>query len=339
MNDPMNNEYEIVGSIASPYSLKLRAILRYRRLPHVWTLRRLNMSPAIEAVKPKLMPMLRFPGEDRYGVDSTPLAYALEERHPDIRSILPPSAAERFLCHLLEDFADEWCTQLMYYYRWVEERTARFGAQLIIQDWLPEATGAVRENAEAQISARQRGRMAFVCGDGNDAALAATYLELLKTLNAYVGNTRYLFGSRPSLADFAFYGQLTQLVVDPLPQGIAREHAPRVEHWVRGLDDASGIDGEWNAVLAGAAEARKALLALAAQSYLPFMAVNATAADAGQESFEIKVCGYAYRRAPFGYQAKCYRELQRRWRELAPEAREVLQPLLAETGCLQYLAD
>ncbi len=333
----MNNTYEIIGSIASPYSLKLRAILRYRRLPHVWRLRRPDMGPAIESVKPKLMPMLRFPDEERYRVDSTPLAYALEQRHPDSRSILPPSPAERFLCHLLEDFGDEWCTQLMYYYRWVEERTARFGAQLIIQDWLPEATGAVREKAEAQIFARQRSRMGFVCGEGNDAALAASYLDLLKILDVYAGNTRYLFGSRPSLADFALYGQLSQLAVDPLPQSLMREHGPRVEHWVRGLEDASGIEGGWNAALAGAAETRKALLRLAAHSYLPFMVANAAAADAGRESFEITVCGHAYRRAPFGYQAKCYREIQQRWRELTPEVRASLQPLLTDTGCLQYL--
>jgi glutathione S-transferase len=333
----MNDCYEIIGSIASPYSLKLRAILRYRRLPHVWRLRRLDMGPEIESVKPKLMPMLRFPGDTRYRVDSTPLAHALEQRHPDSRSILPPGAAERFLCHLLEDFGDEWCTQHMYYYRWIEDRTARFGAQLIIQDWLPEATGKLREQAEAQIFERQRSRLGFVCGEGNDAALETSFRELLAILEPCVGSTRYLFGSRPSLADFGIYGQLTQLVVDPLPQGIVRAQAPNVEHWVRGLDDASGIEGEWKPDLPAAAHARKALLALMARSYLPFMAANARALDAGETSFETEVCGHPYRRAPFGYQAKCYREVQARWRELEPAARDSLQPLLAETGCLPFL--
>lgn len=332
-----SDSYEIIGSIASPYSLKLRAILRYRRLPSVWRLRRLDMGPEIEAVKPKLMPMLRFPGETQYRVDSTPLAYALEERHPGARSILPPSPAEAFLCHLLEDFGDEWCTQLMYYYRWIEDATARFGAQLIIQDWLPDATPAVREQAERQIATRQRGRLGLVCGEGNDAALAASFHELLAILGPYVGNTRYLFGSRPSLADFALYGQLSQLVVDPLPQRIVREHAPLLEHWVRGLDDASGVEGEWQAEQRGAVEARRALLGLVSRSYLPFMAANAAALDARQASFELEICGHPYRRAPFGYQAKCYREVQGRWRALPPAARASLEPLLSETGCLIHL--
>ena len=333
----MSDLYDIVGSIASPYSLKLRAILRYRRLPHVWRARRLNMEPAIEAVRPKLVPMLRFPGEEQYRVDSTPLAYALEERHPDRRSILPPSPADRFLCHLIEDFADEWCMQLMYHYRWIEDRTAAFGAQLIVQDSLPDADAEQRRRAESQISERQRSRLAFVCGEGTSEVMTATFLDLLRILSGYVNSTHYLFGSRPSLADFGIYGQLTQLVVDPLPQGIVREHAPGVEHWVRELDDASGIEGEWNPALPGAMDVRAALLKLMARTYLPFMAANAAAASGGEKSFEVEILGHAYRRAPFAYQAKCYADIRRRWSELPEGAHKTLRPLMEESDCLRQL--
>lgn len=333
----MSDLYDIVGSIASPYSLKLRAILRYRRLPHVWRARRMKMEPAIEAVKPRLVPMLRFPGEEQYRVDSTPLAYALEERHPDKRSILPPSPADRFLCHLIEDFADEWCMQLMYHYRWIEARTAAFGAQLIVQDSLPDAEPEQRGRAESQISERQQSRLAFVCGEGTSGIMTASFLELLRILGGYVNSTHYLFGSRPSLADFGIYGQLTQLVVDPLPQSIVREHAPSVEHWVRELDDASGIDGEWNPALPGAMDVRAALLKLLARTYLPFMAANAAAATGSEKSFEVEIVGHAYRRAPFAYQAKCYADIRRRWSELPDDARKALCPLMEQSGCLRHL--
>ena len=53
--------YELIGANPSPYSRKLRAVLRYRRLPHIWRLNRPTMSPEIDAIKPKLIPILRFP--------------------------------------------------------------------------------------------------------------------------------------------------------------------------------------------------------------------------------------------------------------------------------------
>src|SRR3546814_2271154 len=87
--------------------------------------------------------------------------------------------------------------------------------------------------------------MAMVgCTPDNAPLIEAGYERLLDILAPHVGGARYLFGSRPSLADFALYGQLAQLTIDPQPQRICRERAPVVESWAITLDDASGIDGE-----------------------------------------------------------------------------------------------
>jgi len=119
--------YEIVGANGSPYTLKLLAILRYRRLPYVWRVRDPVSLSAEEAGPLRLMPMLRRPGDSKFQCDSTPLAHALEAAHPGVRSIVPPDPAAAFLCHLIEDFADEWCTKLMFHYRWHDAEAARWG--------------------------------------------------------------------------------------------------------------------------------------------------------------------------------------------------------------------
>jgi glutathione S-transferase len=42
----------------------------------------------------------------------------------------------------------------------------------------------------------------------------------------HVGMTNYLFGSRPSFADLAWFGQLSEMATDPMPMRILRERAP-----------------------------------------------------------------------------------------------------------------
>ncbi|HYB99999.1 MAG TPA: glutathione S-transferase N-terminal domain-containing protein [Candidatus Limnocylindrales bacterium] len=337
----MNQPYEIIGANPSPFSRKLRAILRYRRLPHVWRLRGPDMGPAIEAVRPRLIPILGIPADDgsmRYAVDTTPLAHELEARHPGARSIVPPDPAAAFLCHLIEDMADEWFMQAMYYFRWVEDDTGRFAARWIIRERAGDVDAPTREMLEREVFTRQRGRMDIVCGGAsNGAIIESHYRELLRMLAPLATQSRYLFGTRPSLADFALYGQLSELVTDPLPQRIAREIAPSVELWVMQLDDASGVEGEWVFNDEVATETRRSLLRLAARGYFPFMAANAAAVAASRETFEAEVDGHAYRRSAYGYQARCSRELLAHWQALSISDRGELEALLGETGCLRYL--
>jgi glutathione S-transferase len=324
--------YELIGANPSPYSCKLRAILRYRRLPHVWRQRRPQMSPEIEAVKPKLIPMLRFP-EGGYHVDSTPLAYALEKRHAE-RSIIPPDPVDAFICHLIEDFADEWGTKWMFHHRWKEDVTAAWAANWIAQDTLPEPLGPQAQSFAKYFHDRQRARMALVGSSPETApVIEASYRRVLKILGAQLGGERYLFGTRPSLADFALYGQLRQLSIDPLPLRILREEAPQLEGWVIGLDDASGVEGTWQPETPWASETRTALLTQIGQEYLPFLKANAAALKRGDKQVRLSIGGQEYFQEPFAYQVKCYEEILRRWASLDVAAHERIGPLLQQTGC------
>lgn len=332
----MNLEpYRLIGANPSPYSRKLRAILRYRRLPHLWKVGSADTLPEVAHVRPKLVPMLLAPGESEWRVDSTPLAYWLEQRHPGERSIIPDDPAQAFLCHLLEDFADEWVSKQMFHYRWHEDATALWAAQWIVRDSLPKAHGPALQQAAKFFHDRQRSRMALVgCTPANAPLIEASYQRLLSLLGPAVGAGRYLFGTRPSLADFALYGQLAQLSLDPWPQRVCREIAPAVEAWVITLDDAAGIDGQWQPELL--ASTRTGLLEMVGAEYLPFLSANQQALAEGKSELVVSLRGHEYRQAPFAYQEKCHVELLRRWAALAPEARAALRPVLEAAACADW---
>lgn len=328
--------YILYGGNPSPYSRKLRAILRYRRLPHVWKAGTPETLPEIAQVKPKLIPVLKLPDTGEFRVDSTPTAHLLEQRHAE-RSIIPPDAADAFVCHLIEDFADEWLSKLMFHYRWHEDATAMWASHWIVRDALPAATGKAHDQAAKMFHDRQRSRMAMVgCTPENAPVIEAAYARLLDILGPYVGGQHYLFGSRPSLADFGLYGQLAQLTTDPWPQRLCRERAPAVEAWVITLDDCSGVDGEWKPEKAAAV--REALLEMVGAEYLPFLRANAAALEKGEPQMTVSIRGREYTQQPFAYQAKCYGQIRSQWAALPVEARAGLEPLMEKTGCLGYLA-
>ena len=116
----MEHPVKIGGSYGSPYSMKMRAVLRYRRIPHQWIPRDSEFDDLPEP-SVRLQPTLAFPDEmGNYPdsmVDSSPQIMRLEGLEAE-RSVVPADPALAFLDHLLEDFADEWCTKMMYHYRW-----------------------------------------------------------------------------------------------------------------------------------------------------------------------------------------------------------------------------
>ena len=118
----MSQPYKVVGSLASPFSIKMRAIFRYRRLPHIWFLNRGAIAEQTAHVRPPIIPKVHFPDdpEEIWHVDSSPMAYELEARHRE-RSILPDDPVQSLLAHLLEDFGDEWGTKMMFHYRWQDK--------------------------------------------------------------------------------------------------------------------------------------------------------------------------------------------------------------------------
>ena len=98
--------YTLYGGGGSPYSMKMRAILRYRRIPHNWVLVSPQLRTTLKHEGPPVIPILQLPEDGSLHVDSTPLAMMLEERHTG-RAIIPDDPDVAYPSDLIEDMGDE----------------------------------------------------------------------------------------------------------------------------------------------------------------------------------------------------------------------------------------
>ncbi|NIP97275.1 MAG: glutathione S-transferase, partial [Akkermansiaceae bacterium] len=135
----MSDVYRVFGVESSPYTLKVRAVLRYRRIPNHWLARFPFMVPETAHVRPRIMPVVQFP-DGTYWTDSTPIVEEIERRHPGPRSILPEDPCAAFLCYLIEDMADEWLAKCLFFYRFSHEEDGHFAARWVMSDAKPAST-------------------------------------------------------------------------------------------------------------------------------------------------------------------------------------------------------
>jgi len=110
----------LAGQYGSPYTLKMRAVLRYRHIPFRWVLRNSKWDD-IPTPPVALIPVIVYPNADgSHGeatVDSSPQIMRLEGEF-DGRSVVPTDPALALIDALIEDYGDEWVTKAMYHYRW-----------------------------------------------------------------------------------------------------------------------------------------------------------------------------------------------------------------------------
>jgi glutathione S-transferase len=328
--------YTIYGGLGSPYSMKMRAVLRYRRLPYIWRQMEMGDDRVFKHVKAPVIPVIQYP-DGSWHNDSTPMIFELERAHAE-RSIVPADPAAAFLAYLLEDFADEWGTKPMFHYRWYRERDSAQMSEWLAFDRLRGRGRQAVLDAAAMFRARQVGRMPIVgCTPGNAALIEDSARRILTLFEAHVTEENYLFGGRPSLADFGWMGQLSQLAADPTPQELMRAEFPFTYRWLANLDDASGVEGEWRDPEAPLSPAVRGLLKLAGEIYFPFLLANAAAVAKGAETFTVTLLGRPYSQGAFKYQVKCLAELRAAYAALDAATKSRLDAPLAEAGCLTPL--
>src|SRR4051812_12216835 len=249
------DELKLVGAYGSPYSRKMRAVLRYRRIPFRWLPRAASEASELPPVPVSLIPVLVLPGEGGAAasamVDSTFQIARLEAMSRE-RSIVPPDPALAFLDALIEDYADEWLTKAMFHYRWAYAADAAKASRVLPLDVQFDLDPRQHEKVAHGFAERQIGRLGVVGSNATTRpVIESSYRRLLEILAAHLTHAPFVLGDRPGRGDFGLFGQLTQLAqFDPTPTAVAAEIAPRVIAWVNRVEDLAWLelpeeDGGW----------------------------------------------------------------------------------------------
>ena len=331
---------ELSGAAGSPYTRKMLGVLRYRHLPYkvYWGSERI--PEGYPEPKVRLLPTFYFPeGENGARVpvtDSTPIIRRLEKEHAG-RSVLPEDPVLRFLNDLIEDYADEWLTKAMFHFRWAHEVDWKNAAPLLVY-WNTNTAPVETAHKMAEQFARRQIERLYVVGSNDITAetIKTSYARLIEILDALLARKGFVLGARPSSADFALFGQLTQLaVVEPTSAAITNKVSQRVRAWVDLMEDLSGLaptDGDWFSP-EEADDALKPLLTEIGRTYAPAMVANAKALMAGADTFETEIDGRQWTQPVFKYQAKCLNWLRDDHAALSDNERGAVDAALAGSGC------
>jgi len=346
----MPETIELMGAPGSPYTRKMLALLRYRQIPYkvFWqgNMATINAANA-KYPKPKvsLLPTFYFPddtGALQAVTDSSPILRRFETSHSG-RSVIPNDPIMAFLNWLVEDYADEWLTKSMFHYRWHYATDIEKAASILPRWYATGASDAEIAPLSKMVSERQISRLSYVgSNEITKETIESSFHRFLTGLNAHLQTATYMFGGRPASADFAIYGQLTQLALfDPTPAKMIIERFPRIYAWTESMEDLSGLpvaedDSDWlrNEDIG---ETLVNLLAEIANLYMPYLKANAHAVKNGDELMQTELDGRPWTQNPFPYQAKCLAWIGEEYAALSDSDKARLADAVSGSGLIEAL--
>ena len=341
------NPIPIGGVPASPYTRKMISLMRYRRISYVieWgDPRDLIRRFGVEEPKPVLLPVMIFEvdGKHKAITDSTPIIRHLEiEFSP--RSVIPSDPKLAFLNYVLEDFGDEWVTKYMFHYRWYfKDDIEKAGTILPLLHGISlddDSHAAFKKH----ISDLQISRLGVVGSNELTAPIIeASYKRFLGQFDHCLSKHPFLFGNRPSSADFALFGQLSALIgFDPTSRALAHEISPRVVAWQDLMEDLSGLkpnESDW----INFKDAEQNLLSLfqeVGKVYLPALLANSRAINQEEKTWTAEIDGAKWEQKSFPYQAKCLKWINNEFQKLNESDQKQIKEFLIKTGCGEMIIE
>ncbi len=323
--------YRIFGAELSPYSVKARSWFRYKGIAHKWIVRSMANAEVFQKyARLPLIPLVITP-EDEGLQDSTPIIEKLEAKHRN-PSIIPPAPVMPFISALLEEYADEWGNKHMFHYRWTYKPDQISAASRIAV--MQTDDEAMQKTMAEQIRTRMVPRLSFV-GSSNETAaqIEASFARLCGALEKHLAAREYIFGGRPSLADFGLWGQIYNAWTDPTPRALIENKFAGLLPWIKTML-APEKQGEWEEWPALKPTLMPILSEEVAGLFLPWSAANAKALENKEAEFSVALEGKPFRQQTQKYHARSLKALRDRY---SASQNPELEDILEESGCRPFL--
>lgn len=237
--------YILIGSPASLFTGKVRGYLRWKGVSfeEIAANAEVYRDTIVPQIGWPVIPILQTP-DGAMIQDTADIIAAIEAREAGT-PVLPGGAVQRLASLLLQLYGDEWLVIPAMHYRW------NYNAEWIYGEFgRTSAPGAAPEEQVAigrNIGERFRSMVpALGVDEATIPGIEASYEAFLGDFSAHLAEHPFLFGTRPSLGDFALLGPLyAHLYRDPESGKLMQRIAPRVARWVTDCHDPAIIEGEY----------------------------------------------------------------------------------------------
>jgi glutathione S-transferase len=224
--------YILYGSQASLFTGKARAYLNWKGVP--FEERAVDENIMRTVILPNVgwpvLPVLQTP--DGRIVQDTADIIAEVEGAVGETSVMPDGPVQRFASLLMQVFGDQWLLLPAMHYRWNYN-----------EDWIftefGRSTAPDAPESEQYAIGKKRGEkfrgMVPLLGinEATIPGIEASYEAFLSEFADHLAKHNYVFGDRPTLADFALIGPLyAHLYRDPESRKVMDRVAPSVARWV-----------------------------------------------------------------------------------------------------------
>jgi glutathione S-transferase len=326
--------YRLFGAETSAYSTKMRSYLKYKAFAFDWVPRTAETEDELKRVSrfgtlPVLVTASGFAVHD-----TTPMMEALEADSPE-PSATPADAATAFLACVLEEYADVWLAKAAFHYRWTRKKDQRLAAQRSIEEYYPAGAPGERKATEDLAIETMTGQLKTMQLDGDlGPVVEKSFKKFIKLLDDHLKKHLFIFGDRPSIADFAIAGQLIQMMKDPTPAKIIEKDGEFVAKWCEFMS-APTASGPFAAL----DDLKETLAPIFADDlaafFLPWAAENLESSLASAETFPVTLGKDTLQLAPLRSAARSFRELRRKF--VTGQSIEALKAFTDETGATVFL--